>query len=44
MMTSADLYPSARRLHDLILAQLRRWTGGVGNPDERERLAGSMVP
>jgi hypothetical protein len=42
MITSADLYPLARRLHTLIPAQLRRWTGEVGNPLKRDRLTDNL--
>jgi hypothetical protein len=42
-LTSADLYPLARRLHALIPEPLRRWTGMPTSPDERDRLANTLL-
>lgn len=43
MITSADIYPLAQRLHGLIPERLRRWTGSYAEPAERDRLADAML-
>lgn len=41
--TSTDIYPLARRLHACIPERLRRWSGFPSEPDERDRLADSLL-
>jgi hypothetical protein len=41
--TSADIYPLAQRLHACIPLALRRWSGFPADPDERDRLANTLL-
>lgn len=42
-ITSVDIYPLAQRLHALIPAGLRRWTGFPADPGDRDCLANDLV-
>jgi hypothetical protein len=42
-MTSQDIDPLARRLYELILTPLQRWTGEPSDPDDRDRLANNLL-